>query len=343
MQISEEQNTQQGKINNSLDKAGAKKTQNSLPKIDTNSKIAPLYLDKLLKARETLLKANSVYDAVTFKINPANQKKESERVILDMKKLKDATVPKGLPIEASKMLEEFAVLRATVEDIANPEAGDSGLNIFRDALRRSSKYQVAKGSSSVRYGSMIDQLGSLAHFLDYMSGKNKNPSIEKASWFDVETVGNINDSIHIYDYTFYQKFKGKNGEAVEKAVSELVGFESGSRIHQKLLNMRAKISAGKEALNGDEVWQYEYLSRLGQSFREGKVADVIDEETQKIVGKRLAGLTSKSQAEFQTLDNLDYAINELVKLGDAQAREVSSFSVDGNTYTISNTHKRLIL
>ena len=69
MQISEEQNTQQGKISSSLDKASATMTQNSLPKIDTNSKIAPLYLDKLLKARETLLKANSVYDAVTFKIN----------------------------------------------------------------------------------------------------------------------------------------------------------------------------------------------------------------------------------------------------------------------------------
>ena len=342
MQISEEQNTQQGKISSSLDKASATMTQNSLPKIDTNSKIAPLYLDKLLKARETLLKANSVYDAVTFKINPASQKKESERVILDMKKLKDATVPKGLPIEASKMLEEFAVLRATVENIANPEAGDSGLNIFRDALKRSSKYQTAKGASSVRYGSMIAQLGSLAHFLDYMSGKNKNPSIEKASWFDVETVGNINDSIHIYDYTFYQKFKGKNGEAVEKAVSELVGFESGSRIHQKLLDLRAKISAGKEALNRDEIWQYEYLSRLGQSFKEGKMADVVDKKTKKAVGRRLSGLTSKSQAEFQTLDNLDYAINELVKLGDAQAREVSSFSVNGNTYTISNTHKRLI-
>lgn len=342
MQISEEQNTQQGRVNALSDKASAKKTQNSLPRIDTDSKIAPLYLDKLLKARETLLKANSVYDAVTFKINPASQKKESARVILDLQKLKETTVPKRLPIEASKMLEEFAVLRATVENIANPEAGDSGLNIFRDALVRSSKYQHAKGPSAVRYGNMIEQLGDLANFLDYMSGKNTGSKIEKASWFDVETVGNINDSIHIYDYTFYQKFKNKNGEEVTKVVSELVGFESGSRIHQKLLDLKAKISAGKEKLDKDEVWQYEYLSRLGQSFREGKMADVVDKKTKKAIGKRLAGLTSKSQAEFQTLDNLDYAINELAKLGDAQAREVSSFSVNGNTYTISNAHKRLI-
>ena len=60
----------------------------------------------------------------------------------------------------------------------------------------------------------------------------------------------------------------REAKAVEKAVSELVGFESGSRIHQKLLDLRAKISVGKEALSGDEIWQYEYLSRLGQSFRE---------------------------------------------------------------------------
>lgn len=341
MAVADEKNIEQSKIIAPNSKPSTNMPQHELESIAVNQKIAPIYLNNIIRAKEMLAKANGVYDGMTAIFNKPQNKSVSELNVSSIDNLQNAVVGKGIPAETKKLLDEMSILHSRMKNIASPKTGDNGLNVFRDALASTLAYHPIKGLSSNNPEVLMQQLGDLAVFLDYLDNKRPGSTIRKSAWLDIETVGEAKDIVHMYDYSFFQTFRNTKGEIVQKSSSELLGFSKGSAIHKRLLDLKAKLEAGNAKLDQNELWEYEYLSRLGQSFRENLIGNVY-EGPKKTAGLRLTQLTTKPKAEFMTVENLDLAINELTRIGEAQLKDNTVFSFKGASYSISNAHRRLI-
>lgn len=157
------------------------------------------------------------------------------------------------------------------------------------------------------------QLKAFNAMVNYRNAIKKNTQADNSvTLFDIEALKTRDENglerpIGIYDYGFLNLDENRN----QTGKSGLIGIFENSRMNREILKISEKIKNGQE-LSADEKVSFDFLSRLGQSFKEGGI-------NTEVQGKWYTNaLTEKSASQYQTLDNLEYARRKLRELGDQQ-------------------------
>lgn len=159
------------------------------------------------------------------------------------------------------------------------------------------------------------QMKGLHSTLTYRSAiSNGIPNNKSMTLWDIETIGGATDAsglqkIHgIYDYAFVNL--DHTGSA--KKYTGLIGVQKGSEAHQYLTSIVQKLKEGDE-LSTNESVSYDFISRLGAS------SEFIKKEDGRWVS---TDLTKADKAVYQTLENFEKGISELVdKVGNDQYQQ----------------------
>ena len=267
------------------------------------TQIAPINLAGLLSYKEGINSIDRIMTYISYQYSEKKQSRENDNSHPNVKYIKKMEESHG---KISDSL-YFAFFPENITKIMKPKT-DKGYAVTKSAVnlalsRNSMLNTPISGQQMKSYNAMANYRNSI---------KKNTTADHSVTLLDIEAFkirdeNGLDRFIGIYDYGFVNF--DKNGK--ESGKNGLIGIMESSRMNLELIKISNKIKNG-QSLTSDEDVTYEFISRLGQSFKEGGVN--MDDSKKWF----MTALTSKSVAKFQTLENLEYGRRMLRKLGDQQ-------------------------
>ena len=267
------------------------------------TQIAPINLAGLLSYKEGINSRDRIMTYISYQYSEKKQSRENDNSHPNVKYIKKMEESHG---KISDSL-YFAFFPENITKIMKPKT-DSGYAVTKSAVnlalsRNSMLNTPISGQQMKGYNAMANYRNAI---------KKNTPADHSVTLLDIEALKTRDENglerfIGIYDYGFVNL--DKNGK--ESGKNGLIGIMENSRMNLELIKISNKIK-NNQSLTNDEKVTYEFISRLGQSFKEGGVN--MDDSKKWF----MTALTSKSAAKFQTLENLEYGRRMLRQLGKQQ-------------------------